>query len=120
MDRKKDRKPDPTGPIWTGLRLRLPPLFGWMNQLNRLQPPQDTPSKYLQNTPKNIENDQDLTELLNCNYLHIFKFSTTFLRVMTECSINRFGPTSLFLYDYVIIKNSHDLITDLDLNDLAT
>ena len=62
---EKDRKQDPTGPIWTGLRLRLPPLFGWMNQLNRLQPPQDTPSKYLQNAPKNIENDQDLNKLLN-------------------------------------------------------
>ena len=25
-----------------------------------------------------------------------------------------------FLYDYVIIKNSHDLITDLDFNDFAS
>ena len=62
---EKDRKLDPTGSIWTGLRLRLPPLFGWMNRLNRLQLPQDTPSKYLQNAPKNIENDQDLNMLLN-------------------------------------------------------
>ena len=67
---EKDRKPDPTGPIWTGPWLRLPPIFGWMN---RLQPPRDTPSKlprdtpskYLQNAPKNIENDQDLNTLLN-------------------------------------------------------
>ena len=29
------------------------------------EPPRDTPSKYLQNAPKNIENDQDLNKLLN-------------------------------------------------------
>ena len=34
------------------------------DRLNWLQPPQDTPQKYLQNAPKNIENDQDLNKLL--------------------------------------------------------
>ena len=45
-------------------------IFGWMKHsqpdwLNWLQPPQDTPSKYLQNAPKSIENDQDLNTLTN-------------------------------------------------------
>ena len=44
-----------TGPIWTRSPVAVVPLFRWMN---RSQPPhQDTPQKYLQNTPKNIEND---------------------------------------------------------------
>ena len=77
-----------TGPIWTDLdqtascrlrtfqieRLQLPnrfkpvldatgPLQGKTVRLK------DGPSKYLPNEPQNVENDQDLTELLNFYYV---------------------------------------------------
>ena len=70
MDPKKTgnwTQPDRFGPDH---QLQLPTLLdGWTarNQtgFNQLQPPQDIPSKYLQNASKNIKNDQNLNELLN-------------------------------------------------------
>ena len=42
-----------------------PPLFGWMNLPQLVATALRYPFKYLQNAPKNIENDQNLKMLFN-------------------------------------------------------
>ena len=57
----------------------------------------------------------------------IFEFITTIFiwpigiyKISFEKDDIQIQDITLFLYEYVIIKNSHDLITDLDFNDLIT
>ena len=57
----------------------------------------------------------------------IFEFITTIFiwpigiyKISFEKDDIQIQDITLFLYEYVIIKNSHDLITDLDFNDFAS